>query len=167
MDYERIASDAILETCAERRADFLRNALERARAAIATWSPRDAFRIPAGQRDAAGAARLAALLAEHGVELRAAPNGDVYVPLAQPYGRFANELLTAQRYPETKLVPGKDIVRPVRRLGLDAAAHDGRDRGAGGAARGARALEGRRRRPCRSRAPPSPSPPAARRRRGS
>ena len=112
MDYERIVSDAILETCAERRADFLRNALARARAAIATYGPADAFRIPAGQRDAAGAARLAALLAEHGVELRAAANGDVYVPLAQPYGRFVNELLTPQRYPETKLVPGKDIVRP-------------------------------------------------------
>ena len=112
MDYERIASDAILETCAERRADFLKNAVARARAAIATYGPRDAFRIPADQRDAAGAARLAALLAEHGVELKTAPNGDVYVPLAQPYGRFVNELLTAQRYPETKLVPGKDIVRP-------------------------------------------------------
>jgi hypothetical protein len=112
MDYERIASDAILETCAERRADFLKNALARARAAIATYGAEDAFRIPADQRDAAGAARLAALLAEHGVELRAAPNGDVYVPLAQPYGRFVNELLTPQRYPETKLVPGKDIVRP-------------------------------------------------------
>ncbi|HEX9187254.1 MAG TPA: M14 metallopeptidase family protein [Vicinamibacteria bacterium] len=112
MDYERIASDAILETCAERRGDFLRNALARARAAIASFSPTDAFRIPADQRDAAGAARLAALLAEHGVELRAAPNGDVYVPLAQPYGRFVSELLTPQRYPETKLVPGRDIVRP-------------------------------------------------------
>jgi len=112
MDYERIVSDAILETCAERRSDFLKNALARARAAIATYGPADAFRIPAGQRDAAGAARLAALLAEHGVELRAATNGDVYVPLAQPYGRFVNELLTPQRYPETKLVPGKDIVRP-------------------------------------------------------
>jgi hypothetical protein len=112
MDYERIASDAILETCAERRADFLKNALARARAAIATFGPTDAFRIPAGQRDAAGAARLAALLAEHGVELRAAANGDVYVPLAQPYGRFVSELLTPQRYPETKLVPGQEIVRP-------------------------------------------------------
>ena len=112
MDYERIVSDAILETCAERRADFLRNALARARAAIATYGATDAFRIPAGQRDVAGAARLAALLAEHGVELKAAPNGDVYVPLAQPYGRFVSELLTPQRYPETKLVPGKDIVRP-------------------------------------------------------
>ncbi len=58
------------------------------------------------------AARLAALLAEHGVELRSATNGDVYVPLAQPYGRFAVEMLTPQRYPETKLVPGKEIVRP-------------------------------------------------------
>jgi hypothetical protein len=112
MDYERIVSDAILETCAERRTDFLRNALARARAAIATYGPADAFRIPAGQRDAAGAARLAALLAEHGVELKAAANGDVYVPLAQPYGRFVNELLTPQRYPETKFVPGKDVVRP-------------------------------------------------------
>ncbi len=112
MDYERIASDAILETCAERRADFLRNALARAKAAIATYGASDAFRIPAGQRDAAGALRLAALLAEHGVEVKSAPGGDVYVPLAQPYGRFVNELLTAQRYPETKLVAGKDIVRP-------------------------------------------------------
>jgi hypothetical protein len=112
MDYERIVSDAILETCAERRADLLRNALTRARDAIATFDATDAFRIPVDQRDAAGAARLAGLLAEHGVELRAAANGDVYVPLAQPYGRFVKELLTAQRYPETKLVPGKDIVRP-------------------------------------------------------
>jgi hypothetical protein len=112
MDYERIVSDAILETCAERRGDFLRNALTRARDAIAGFDASDAFRIPAAQRDAAGAARLAGLLAEHGVELRAAANGDVYVPLAQPYGRFVKELLTAQRYPETKLVPGKDIVRP-------------------------------------------------------
>ena len=40
MDYERLASDAILETCAERREDFLRNALTRARAAIATFGPR-------------------------------------------------------------------------------------------------------------------------------
>jgi hypothetical protein len=112
MDYERIASDAILETCAERRADFLRNALARAKDAIATYSASDAFRIPAAQRDAAGAQRLAALLAEHGVELKQGANGDAYVPLAQPYGRFVAELLTPQRYPETRLVPGKDIVRP-------------------------------------------------------
>jgi hypothetical protein len=112
MDYERIVSDAILETCSERREDFLRNALTRARAAIATFGGKEAFRIPAAQRDPATAARLAALLDEHAVELRSAPNGDVYVPLAQPYGRFVREMLSVQRYPETKLVPGKEIVRP-------------------------------------------------------
>ena len=112
MDYERIVSDAILETCSERRADLLKNALVRAQDAVATFGARDAFRIPAEQRDRAGAARLAALLAEHGVELKQAANGDVYVPLAQPYGRFVNEMLSVQRYPEVKLVPGKDIVRP-------------------------------------------------------
>ena len=82
MDYERIASDAILETCAERRADFLRNALARARAATSAYGAKEAFRIPTDQRDPAGAARLAALLVEHGVEMKAAPGGDVYVPLA-------------------------------------------------------------------------------------
>jgi hypothetical protein len=112
MDYERIASDALLETCAERRADLLRNALTRARDAVAAFGPADSYRIPAGQRDPASAARLAALLAEHGVELRQDPGGDVFVPLAQPYGRFVVEMLGTQRYPSVRLVAGKDVVRP-------------------------------------------------------
>jgi hypothetical protein len=112
MDYERIASDAILETCAERRADFLRNALTRAKDVVAAFDPADAWRIPAAQRDPAAAARLAALLDEHGVELRQGADGDVFVPLAQPYGRFVEEMLGPQRYPEVKLVPGKEAVRP-------------------------------------------------------
>ena len=112
MDYERIASDAILETCADRRADFLRNAVVRARAATDAFGPKEAYRIPAVQRDPATAARLAALMAEHGVDLQQAENGDVYIPLAQPYGRFVHEMLSVQRYPKVKLVSGKDIVRP-------------------------------------------------------
>jgi hypothetical protein len=112
MDYERIASDALLETCADRRQDFLRDAVARARAAISAFGPRDAYRIPAAQRDPATAARLAALMAEHGVEVRAAANGDAWIPLAQPYGRFVQEMFSVQRYPEVRLVAGKDIVRP-------------------------------------------------------
>jgi hypothetical protein len=112
IDYERIASDALLETCSEKRADFLRNALARAQDAVASFGSKDAFRIPAEQRDRAGAARLSALLAEHGVELKQSANGDVWVPLAQPYGRFVNEMLSTQRYNEVKLVAGKDPVRP-------------------------------------------------------
>jgi hypothetical protein len=112
MDYERLASDAILETCAERREDFLRNALTRAQAAIASFGPREAFRVPADQRDPAQAQRLAKLMQEHGVEVQAATNGDVWIPLAQPYGNFVKEMLETQRYPEVKLVPGEQIVQP-------------------------------------------------------
>ncbi len=112
MDYERIASDAILESCAAHREDFLRDAVARARAAVAAFGPRDAYRIPADQRDRASALRLAQLMVEHGVEVKQAEDGGVWIPLAQPYGRFVREMLSVQRYPEVKLVAGKDIVRP-------------------------------------------------------
>jgi hypothetical protein len=112
MDYERIASDALLESCARGREDFLRDMVTRARFAIAAFGPNDAYRIPASQRDYPTALSLARLMAEHGVEVGSADNGDFWIPLAQPYGKFVNEMFTQQRYPEVKLVPGKDIVRP-------------------------------------------------------
>jgi hypothetical protein len=112
MDYERILSDALVEVAATYRRDFLRDALARARAAIAAHGPRDAFRVPAAQRDPAAAHRLAALMAAHGVEVRSSADGDAWIPLAQPYGRFVEEMLTAQRYPEVKLAADGDIVRP-------------------------------------------------------
>ncbi|MBK9089457.1 MAG: hypothetical protein IPL90_10585 [Holophagales bacterium] len=112
MDYERIASDALLEYCATHRQDVLSNMLARARDSIAAAAPREAYRIPMGQRDPATARALAALLVEHGVEVKADAAGDVWVPLAQPYGRFVREMLEPQRFPEVKLVPGKDIVAP-------------------------------------------------------
>lgn len=112
MDYERIASDAILEAAATYRRDLLRNAVARARDAVASAPPAAAWRIPAAQRDRASAHRLAALMAEHGVEVRQAANGDAWIPLAQPYSRFVEEMLTVQRYPEVRLAPGREIVRP-------------------------------------------------------
>ena len=114
MDYERLASDALLETCSEHRQDFLKDQAVRAKAAIAAFGPKDAYRIPMGaaQRDKAEALALAAIMAEHGVDVKQAENGDVWIPLAQAYGKFVREMFSVQRYPEVKLVPGKDIVRP-------------------------------------------------------
>ncbi len=112
MDYERIVSDALLEICANRREDLLLDMATRARSAVASFPPDAAYVIPAAQRDPASARRLAALMAEHAVEVRSAPSGDVFIPLAQPYGRFVQEMFEPQRYPEVKLVPGKEIVRP-------------------------------------------------------
>ena len=106
MDYERIASDALLETCAEHREDFLR---EHARAGPRRDRRARRRRRPTGsppaQRDPAGAARLAALLVEHGVEVKAAANGDVWVPLAQPYGRFVERDARAAALPRGEARP--------------------------------------------------------------
>ncbi|HET8796379.1 MAG TPA: M14 metallopeptidase family protein [Thermoanaerobaculia bacterium] len=112
MDYERIASDALLELASDRREDLLRNLVVRARTAIASAQPRDAYRIPKEQRDWPTAQHLAWLLAEHNVEVRQAANGDYWIPLAQPYAKFIHEMLEPQRYPEVRLQPGKEILRP-------------------------------------------------------
>jgi len=75
MDFERIASDAILEYAATHRADVLANMLAKARASIAAGGPGEAYRIPAAQRDGANARALAALLVEHGVEVKGDGSG--------------------------------------------------------------------------------------------
>jgi len=111
MDYERIASDAILEYCAIHREHVLSNMLAKARASIVA-APGEAYRVPAAQRDPATARALVSLLVEHGVEVKGDASGDAWVPLAQPYGRFVREMLEPQRFPEVKLVPGEDIVAP-------------------------------------------------------
>jgi hypothetical protein len=112
MDYERIASDALLETAADRRADFLRDLLTRAREAVAAAAPREAYRVPKQQRDWPTAQQMTAILLEHNVEVRQAPNGDYWIPMAQPYGKFVTEMLEPQRYPEVRLQAGKEILRP-------------------------------------------------------
>ncbi|HSP14620.1 MAG TPA: M14 family zinc carboxypeptidase [Thermoanaerobaculia bacterium] len=112
MDYERIASDALLETAADRRSDLLRDVLTRAREAIASATPREAYRIPKQQHDWPTAQQMTAILLEHGVEIRQSPNGDYWIPMAQPYAKFITEMMEPQRYPEIRLQPGKDILRP-------------------------------------------------------
>jgi hypothetical protein len=112
MDYERIASDALLETSADRREDLLRDVVVRARSAVAMAKPREAYRVPRQQRDWPTAQFLTALLLEHGCDVLQSENGDYWIPLAQPYSKFLVELLEPQRYPEVRLQPGKEILRP-------------------------------------------------------
>jgi hypothetical protein len=112
MDYERIVSDALLEVAADRRVDFLRDFAVRARAAVVEARPADAYHIPGQQRDQPTARRLAALLADHNVEVLADSDGGFWIPLAQPYGRFVREMLEPQRYPEVRPAEGREILRP-------------------------------------------------------
>src|SRR5882672_4113442 len=95
MDYERIASDALLETAADRREDLLRDVAVRARAAV-VFGGTAAYRIPKQQRDWPTAQFLAALMLEHGVEIDQSENGDYWISMAQPYAKFLVEMLEPQ-----------------------------------------------------------------------
>ena len=108
MDYERIASDALIEIATNYHDDLLRDIVSRARAAVGSG----AYRIPHSQRDWPTAQFMTSILLEHGVEVQQAENGDYWIPMAQPYSKFVTELLEPQRYPEVRLQPGKEILRP-------------------------------------------------------
>ena len=110
MDYGRIASDALLETAAMYRQDFLRNIAVRARDAIALAKPGEAYRISSRQHDPAAARRLAELFADHGVDVFSS-DGESWIPLGQPYGKFVRELMEPQRYPEVR-VAREEILEP-------------------------------------------------------
>ena len=113
MDYERIASDAILETASYHREDFLRGTVAMAMEQINDGKPDEFWRIHRDQHDPVAAAKLAHLLEEHGAEVRVSANGkDFLIPTAQPYGRFVGELLGRQRYPKVRVAVGQPILRP-------------------------------------------------------
>lgn len=111
MDYDRIATDAMLETVADHKDDFMRGTVTMAREQIAAGKPNEFWRIPRDQRDPVTAARLAHLLDDNAVQVLATASAFL-VPTAQPYGKYAGELLGTQRYPEVRLVPGGPILRP-------------------------------------------------------
>ena len=75
MDYERIASDAILETASYHREDFLRGTEAMAMEQIGDGKPNEFWLIHRDQRDPITAAKLAHLLDEHGAEVMVSANG--------------------------------------------------------------------------------------------
>lgn len=111
MDYELIAAHTMLEVVGDHPRDFMRGTAEMANAQIASGHPDEYWRIAREQRDAVAAARLAHLLDENGIEVRVTSD-EYLVPTAQPYGRFAAELLETQRYPEVRTTPGGPILAP-------------------------------------------------------
>src|SRR5262249_40198229 len=113
MDYERIASDALLESCADHRSDFLRASVAMAMDTIKSGKPDEYYRIKKDQRDPVEAARLAHLMREHGVEVQVAKDEKSFlIGTAQPYGRFVSEMLGTQRYPRVKAAAGPGIIAP-------------------------------------------------------
>src|SRR5215469_10907405 len=73
MDYELLVSDAALETVSKYRQEMLRGSATMAMQAVQTADANQFWRIPIDdQRDPNTATRLAALMMEHGVEVRLA-----------------------------------------------------------------------------------------------
>jgi hypothetical protein len=114
MDYELIVSDAALETVSKYRQELLRGVASMAAYAVKSADAAEYWRIPvADQHDPVEAGRLAALLMEHGVEVRlSADKKSFLIAPAQPYGRFVDEMLGIQRYPEVRPAAGSGILEP-------------------------------------------------------
>jgi len=114
MDYELLVSDAALETVAKFRQEMLRGVASMATQAVQTADANQYWRIPIdNQRDSITATRLAALMLEHGVEVKLAGDKKSFlIPTAQPYGRFVEEMMGGQRYPEVKPAQNSGILEP-------------------------------------------------------
>lgn len=113
MDYERIASDALLETCSDSRESILRGVAMMAMDAVKSGEPGKYYKISLEQRDAPTAARLAHLIRENGAEVLFSPQEKTYyIPTAQPYAKFILEVLGTQRYPKVKVTAGANILPP-------------------------------------------------------
>jgi hypothetical protein len=114
MDYELIVSDAALETMSKYRRELLRGVANMATEAVHSADATEYWRIPVdSQRDPVVAVRLAALMLEHGVEVKLSKDEKSFlIPTAQPYGRFVDEMLGIQRYPEVHPAPNSGILEP-------------------------------------------------------
>src|SRR5689334_9526629 len=92
----------------------MRGVASMANQAVTSANPNEYWRIPIDhQRDPLVAHRLAGLLLEHGAEVRQTADKKTYlIPTAQPYGRFIDEMLGIQRYPEVRPAPNSGILEP-------------------------------------------------------
>jgi hypothetical protein len=125
IDYELIASEALVRMLAEQRETYVGNFARLGRKSVRlgeTEAPY-AYVIPAGQRDAHAVARLVEVLRLGGVEVgratapfaaggRSYGAGSYVVRMAQPYRAHAKDLLEPQRFPKQEQYPGGPEVPP-------------------------------------------------------
>ena len=125
IDYERIATKALLQAAARDRRHFLRNLATMAREAAERGGsePPFAFIVPSEQHDPVAAGELVELMLRHGVRVDRARQpitlgrttyaaGTIVLPAAQPYREFLMTMLRPQRYPEIVPYPGGPILPP-------------------------------------------------------
>ncbi len=125
VEYEEIASEALIRLADRQRADYVRvfAQLGRNQLRLGQSVAPYAFVIPAGQRDGAAVEKLVDVLRAGGVEVgtataafevagQSAAAGSYVVSMAQPYRAHAKDLMEIQRYPRVEKYPGGPIERP-------------------------------------------------------
>ena len=122
VDYQLVAFESVLHTAAKRRHDLLRN-FHKIGTRITERGRGRAFLVPRDQHDPHAAARMLRTLRSGDVEIERAMvdgvvadrdvlAGDYIVRLDQPYGAFANTLLSNDEFPVTEAYPGGPPVNP-------------------------------------------------------
>jgi len=125
VEYEMIATWALVESCSQYREEILRNFHGMAREAVEAGLQQApyAWIIEPEQHDRVAASLLVDLLLRHGVQVRVArsaftvgrttyPAGTQVIPAAQPYRAFLLSMLRPQRYPEIRPYVDGPILPP-------------------------------------------------------
>jgi hypothetical protein len=126
VDYERIATLALLETAADRRETILKQIYEVNRQTVEAGPGGDVATIVVpveSQHDPRQVGHLVDRLALGGVEVyradaqfdlegRRYPTGTFVIPMTQVFARYAKDLLERQVYPEVRRGPGAPVEEP-------------------------------------------------------
>jgi len=125
VSYEISSTNSIIKTASLYREDILkfRNKMCREQVELGKTEAPYYYIMPKEQHDQGELVNLVNLMMEHGVELytlngqviiedRVYREGDVVIPLAQPFRPFIKEVMETQVFPERHYTPGGELIKP-------------------------------------------------------
>jgi hypothetical protein len=123
--YEIISTESILKTSYNYRDAILkyRNDICKKQVMLGKTTPPYYYIMPAAQKDPGELVYIVNLLKEHGIKVfrlkekvqsgnLSFAEGDVIIPLAQPFRAFIKEVMEKQVYPVRHYTPGGEIIKP-------------------------------------------------------
>lgn len=125
VEYEVVSTESMIKTASLHREAIIRfrNDLCRREIMRGKTEPPYYYILPLDQHDRSELVNLANLLVEHGVDVYrlSAPvtlegkiyaQGDLVVPLSQPFRPFIKEVMERQEFPVRHYTPGGEVIRP-------------------------------------------------------
>jgi len=125
VQYEVSSTTSIIKTASLYREDILkfRNKMCREQVELGKTKAPYYYIMPQEQHDPGELVNLVNLMMEHGVELytldkqviiegKVFGEGDVVIPLAQPFRPFIKEVMEIQVFPERHYTPGGELIKP-------------------------------------------------------